>query len=262
MTIFEANNNKNRISNTRFEKLGVTFDNRLNFNHHISKICKTASNKLHALARVSHYMDEDKMRILFNSYFLSQFNYCPLIWMNHNKSINKKINNLDERALSLIYCDHSSTLQELFQRDNSLTIHQTNSEALAIMMYKVVNNITPIIVSELFSFSNINYSLGSGSQFHQPSSNTVWNGEETILYLEPKFWNMVPEEMKQKSSLFTSRRISSTRFEKLRGGTFDNQVNFNHHISKIFKTSSNKLHSVARVPHYVDEDKRRILFNL
>ena len=36
---FEANINENRISNTRFEKLlGVTFDNQLNFNHHISKI--------------------------------------------------------------------------------------------------------------------------------------------------------------------------------------------------------------------------------
>ena len=52
---FEANINENRISNTRFEKLlGVTFDNQLNFNHHISKICKTASDKLHALARISH----------------------------------------------------------------------------------------------------------------------------------------------------------------------------------------------------------------
>ena len=48
---FEANINENRISNTRFEKLlGVTFDNQLNIDHHISKICKTASNKLHALA--------------------------------------------------------------------------------------------------------------------------------------------------------------------------------------------------------------------
>ena len=51
----------------------------LNFNYNISKIYKTASNKLHALARVSHYMDEVKRRILFNSNFLSQFNYCPLI---------------------------------------------------------------------------------------------------------------------------------------------------------------------------------------
>ena len=88
---FEAEINKNRISNTRFEKLlGVTFDNELNFNHHISKISKTASNKPHALSTISHYIDEDKRRILFNSYFSSQFNYCLLIWMNHNKSINKK----------------------------------------------------------------------------------------------------------------------------------------------------------------------------
>ena len=135
---FEANINENRISNTRFEKLlGVTFDNQLNFNHHISKICKAVSNKLHALARVSHYMDEDKRRILFSSYFSSQFNYCPLIWMNHSKSINKKINNLHERALRLIYCDHTSNFQELLQRDNSVTIHQKNIQALAITMYKV-----------------------------------------------------------------------------------------------------------------------------
>ena len=178
---FETNINENRISNTRFEKLlGVTFDNQLNFNHHISKICKTASNKLHALARVSHYMDEDKSRILFNLYFSSQFNYCPLIWMNHSKSINKKTNNLHERALKLIYCDHSSNFQELLQRDNFVTIHQKNIQALAIMMHKVVNNIAPTIVSELFSFSNVKYSLRSGSQFHQPSANTVWNGQEAI----------------------------------------------------------------------------------
>ena len=155
---FEANINQNRISNTRFEKLlGVTFDNQLNLNHHISKICKTASNKLYALARVSHYMDEDKRRILFYSYFLSQFNYSHLIWMNRNKSINKKINNLHERALKLIYCDHSSNFQELLQKDNSVTIHQRNIQAPAILMYKAVNNTAPTIVSELFSISNGNY---------------------------------------------------------------------------------------------------------
>ena len=64
-----------------------------------------------------------------------------------------------------LYCDHSSNFQELLQRDNSVTIHQKNIQALAIMMYKVVNNIAPTIVSELFSFSNVNYSLRSGSQF-------------------------------------------------------------------------------------------------
>ena len=54
------------------------------------------------------------------------------------------------------------------------------------MMYKVVNNIGPTIVPELFSFSNINYNLSRGSQFHQPSANTVWNGLKAISYLGPK----------------------------------------------------------------------------
>ena len=73
-------------------------------------------------------------------------------------------------------------------------------------MYKVVNNIAPTIVSELFCFSNVNYNLRSGSQFHQPSANTVWNGQKTISYLGPNIWNMVLEEMKQKSSLSVFKR--------------------------------------------------------
>ena len=96
----------------------------------------------------------------------------------------------------MVYCDHSSNFQELLQRDNSVTMYQKNIQALVIMMYKVVNNIAPTIVSDLFSFSNVNYSLRSGPQFHQPSANTVWNVQETISYLGPKIWNMVPEEMK------------------------------------------------------------------
>ena len=42
--------------------------------------------------------------------------------MNHNKSINNRINSLHETALRLIHCDHSSNFQELLQRDNSVTI--------------------------------------------------------------------------------------------------------------------------------------------
>ena len=67
------------------------------------------------------------------------------MWMNHNKSINKKINKLHERALRLIYCDHSSNFQELLQRENSVTIHQKNIQTLASMLYKVVNNISELL---------------------------------------------------------------------------------------------------------------------
>ena len=112
--------------------------------------------------------------------------------MNHSKSINNRTNSLHEWALRLIYCDHSSNFQDLLQRYNSVTMHQKNIQALVILMYKVTNNIAPTIVSELFSFSNINYNLRSGSQLHQPSVNTIRNDLETITYFGiwyPQKWN-------------------------------------------------------------------------
>ena len=64
--------------------LGVIIDNKLTFNEHVSKLCKKASNKLHALARISKYMTKDKLRTIMNAFFPSQFAYCLLIWMFHS----------------------------------------------------------------------------------------------------------------------------------------------------------------------------------
>ena len=40
--------------------LGITFDQSLSFKHHVKALCKKAGQKLHALARISRYMDTEK----------------------------------------------------------------------------------------------------------------------------------------------------------------------------------------------------------
>ena len=39
--------------------LGITIDNNLDFNEHISKLCKKVSLKINALARVAHFMNKE-----------------------------------------------------------------------------------------------------------------------------------------------------------------------------------------------------------
>ena len=73
------------------ELLGVTKYSNLNFKEHILSLCKNANRKLHALSRVYKYMTLNKRRILMKSFITSQFNYCPLIWMIHNRGLNKKL---------------------------------------------------------------------------------------------------------------------------------------------------------------------------
>ena len=93
--------------------LGVLTDNKLTFNKHVSRLCKKESNKLHALARISKYMTKHKLRTIMNALFTSQYAYCPLAWMFHNRALNNKINKLQERALRLVYNDNTSSYYEL-----------------------------------------------------------------------------------------------------------------------------------------------------
>ena len=87
------------------ELLGVKIDKNLNFSEHVTKLCKKGSQKLHALARISKHLSKDKLKTLMKTFITSQFNYCPLTWMFHNRTLNNKINKLHERALRLVYDD-------------------------------------------------------------------------------------------------------------------------------------------------------------
>ena len=70
--------------------LGLQLDKKLNFNLHISNICKSAVNQLNTLIRPKKFMNCEEKEILINSYFMTNFNYCPLVWMLSNASSLKK----------------------------------------------------------------------------------------------------------------------------------------------------------------------------
>ena len=115
----------NDILNSESEKLlGVTIDNKLNFNNHLQKILKKANQKVHVLARITPYMSIPKRKLLMNSFFISQFNYCPLVWMCHNGLMNNKINRLHEKCLRIVCSDKTSSFEELLEKDGSVTIHK------------------------------------------------------------------------------------------------------------------------------------------
>ena len=63
------------------ELLGIQIDGKLNFNLHISKICKSAANQLNSLIRLKQFLSFHTKEFLINSYIISNFNYCPLVRM-------------------------------------------------------------------------------------------------------------------------------------------------------------------------------------
>ena len=181
--------------------LGVTLDSKLNFNEHVSNICKKASQKIHALARISNYMCQEKLRVVMKAFIESQFGYCPLTWMFHSRTLNNRINRLHERALRLVYKNTHLTFEELLHKDNSFPIHHRNLQRLAIEMYKVKNNLSPTIMKNIFSNREIRYDLRNMNPFQARNVKTVYNGTETLSFRGQKTWAIVPETIKEAKSL-------------------------------------------------------------
>ena len=196
----KVGNNKIWESNT-VKLLGVTIDNQLKFNEHVLNICKKASRKLSALSRMSSFLSFDKKRIIFKAFFESQFKYCPLVWMFHGREVNQRINRLHERALRIVYNDYVSTFEHLLEKDDSCTVHHSNLHFLSIELYKVVNDQSTNIFSDIFLRNNRGICLRSQNDFALPQVRTESCGKGALRYLGPLIWNIIPSEIKNLPSL-------------------------------------------------------------
>ena len=110
-------------------------------------------------------MNLSKRRLLMNSFFKTQFSYCPLIWMCHSRENNRKINRLHERCLRTIYNDKQSSFNELLEKDGSVSIHVRDLQVLATEMYKISNGLSTSLMRDMFPSNRNPYNLRQNVSF-------------------------------------------------------------------------------------------------
>ena len=143
---------------------------------------------MNALSRITPHSDFKKKKLLTNTFYMSQFNHCQLIWMCHNRTKNIKINRLHERCLLLLYNNEKSSFHDLLEKDGPVSIHHRNLGALAIKMYRIYNGMAPEIVTETFPLrTQGQYNLKSWSDFTQPIVRSINYRIESIRYWAQKF---------------------------------------------------------------------------
>ena len=133
---------------------------------------------------------------------MSQFSYCPLIWMFHSRAMEHRINRIHERTLWLIYPNqHQLTFKELLEKNEIVSIHQRNLQTLATEIYKNKNKISPEVVNSLLEFTNKNYNLRNASVLKRKRYFTVHYGSESLVSLAPKIWELVPDSIREVKTL-------------------------------------------------------------
>ena len=132
------------------ELLGIQIDDKLNFNLHISKICKSAANQLNALIRLKQFLSFHAKEVLINSYIISNFNYCPLVWMFSSTQSLNKIENLQKRALRFLYDDFEASYEDLLSKGGKSKMNVRRLRTLCVEIYKTLNDLNPSFMNDIF----------------------------------------------------------------------------------------------------------------
>ena len=82
--------------------LGVMIDNRLNFNHHINLLSSKLRRACGIIFRMSSFLPQRILKMLYNSIFLPHLVYCIEIWGNTNVANIRRVTSLQNRAVKLL----------------------------------------------------------------------------------------------------------------------------------------------------------------
>ena len=201
-TLTSVNINGFQIKNSTEEKLlGVNFDSKLSFENHVSSLYKEVT-KITCTNQDCQLHELSKRKALMKAFVISQFNYCPLVWMFHSRKLRHRINSMHERALRVTHQNYQATFLQLLQKGKSVTIHQRNLQVLSTEIFKTKNDLLPEIMKEVFELKEPSYSLRlKENYFVRGNVKTTHFGIQSIKSLALKIWDLVPDQIKHCRSL-------------------------------------------------------------
>ena len=94
-------------------------------------------------------METEKLKRLMRAFVLSQFSYCPFVWMFCDRTLNHEVNHVHEKALCIAYKDCINYLGALLGQSNSISIHVRNLQLLMKEIFKRKFGLNPPFIKDV-----------------------------------------------------------------------------------------------------------------
>ena len=190
------------VENTKLEsasniKVLVNIDSKLIHVDHVCDMCIKAGRQLNLLRRMKDSLDYDSRMVIYNSFVISNFNHCIVVWVFTSKSTLSKQENIPKQELRFVLNDCESDYKDLLTKANVPCINIMTLRQLAIKVDKSVTKINPDYLNESFLSKKCTYNLRNVFVLERSKVKTTQFGLISVRSYGPNISNLLPNSFKK-----------------------------------------------------------------
>ena len=131
--------------------LGLMIDSNLSWKYHIEAICHKISKSVGIIAKIRHYVPRRVLLSIYNSLIVPYITYGVCAWGNCALTFQRKIVNLQKRALRLIYFSKSREhAVPFFLKSNCLPLPSLFFRDCSYILYDINRQTAPVSILNHF----------------------------------------------------------------------------------------------------------------
>lgn len=141
--------------------------------------------------------------MLYNSFILSQFDYCSTIYLNINKEQMGEMQKIQNRAMRvLLNCERTTPKKHMLDKLKWLSVSQRIVLNSLMMIHKIKNNKGPEYLIEKVKFvgESHNRNTRSVNDFKLPIVKYE-KSKKNLLYNGIKIFNQLPRDIKELTNI-------------------------------------------------------------
>lgn len=201
----------------KIKLLGVTLDNCLNLNHHVSNICSISYYHIRALRHIRPFLDLNTTKSLASAIVGSRLDYAnAILYGLSSYNLNRLQRLQNSLARVVIHSTATTSSTSALRSLHWLPVQQRISFKLGTLVYRSLHGTCPQYISSLLHTYAPSRSLRSSSLnlLSQPRLNTSI-ASRGFRSCGPYMWNSLPQNVKTADSYSSFRsRLKTHLFEQ------------------------------------------------
>ena len=194
--------------NDSIDIFGMTIDNKLSFDNHISVICKKINNQFNVMLRFRKLINKETLLKLYKAFILPHFYFCSSVWHFCGARNTDKVDNLNKRILRFILQDYSSPYDILLSKVNLKSLFIRRLQNFMIILYKsLFFTYYPVYLRDMLTVRTSSYNLRDNYILDLPKAKTTTYGLHSFSYLASKIWNSLPDTYRTSNFIQLKQKI-------------------------------------------------------